>query len=304
MAALRAELAELKAGKATAEIELRDTRSRLRTSELSTMSAQERAIVSDQEATDARLEALESEATALEDQIATLADEPGNGREIAKLTRQIAQITTKIDGETNKKTYLAGQREKVTATNKTAREAAPAEGAKKLANGLVYDTLSSQTKAWADAHPEVFTDLRFAKKATLAAQEAIDVEGLKDNSPEYFAFIEDRLGIKAAPDQDDDEEEGEDVLSEPARESYTPEKPQRAAAGPGAMAGAAPPTRQTPQGGNGGNNRRMPTLTSDEREVALSLYPHLKTDADKLVAYAKGKQFMKDRDNKHFRGNN
>lgn len=289
----------------TAEHTAGQERQARRTAELSTMSATERAIVSDQEANEARLEALESEATDLENQIATLADEPGNGREIAKLTRQIAQTTTKIDAEAGKKAYLAQQREKITGANKTAREAAPADGVKVLANGAPITSFSPKTQAWLEAHPQSFTDVRFVKKAILAAQEAVDVEGIADDSAEFFGFVEDRLGLKVAPETDVEEEEGEVIEPAQVRESYTPENPQRSAAGPGALSSVAPPTRQTPQGGNGGGNRRAPTLTAQEREVALSLYPDSKlSDADKLVRYAAGKKFMNERNNQHFRGNN
>lgn len=311
LAALRAELAELRTGKAHAEAEARTAKGALRTAELSRMSADERAIVSEQEACDGRLEAAESAASAIESQIAQLADEPGHGADIAKLTRQLSTLSVKIEAETGRKDYLAAQREKVTTHNKQQREAAPADdNGRKLANGILLSNLGAPTQAWLEARPKAFTDVRYAKLAVLAAQKAVDVEGLQDQSPEYFRFIEKELGegpAIASADVEDDVEDGDDILAQdpPARqtESYAPERPQHRAAGPGSMSNVAPPTRQAPAGGGGGR-QRAPTLTAEEREVALSLYPDSKlSDADKLVRYAAGKKFMADRQNQVLRSN-
>lgn len=301
IAAMSAELAELRASKAHADGEVATYRAKLRESELAKMSAQERAIVSDQEACDARLSDLESKAQSIEDQIAQMADEPGHGREIAKLTRELTTVTTNIDGETRKKDYLAGQREKVTNQNKQTREAAPAAGAKLLANGIDVSKLAAPTQAWLDKRPKAFSDVRYAKLIVAAAQKAVDIEGLPDNSPEFFKFVEDELNESPNVENDDDGEEEEIGTSVPERESYAPEKPQHRAAGHGSMQ-AAPPTRQTPAGGNGGGNRRQVSLSADEREAALNIYSHLPiSDADKLVKYSEGKKYMAQRNNSHFR---
>lgn len=306
LAALRAELADLKAGKASTDAELRQARGALRTAELSRMSADERAIVSDQEACDARLESMEGEATSIEDQIAQLADEPGHGKEIAVLTRKLSTLSANLVDENRRKAYLAGQREKVTNQNKQNREAAPTDGERLLANGIVFSKLAAPTQAWLEKRPKAFTDARYAKLLVNMAQRAVDIEGLADNSPEFFRFIEDEMGeaaVVTTQTDDVDEDEGEEIAADPVRESYTPERPQHRAAGPGAMSSVAPPTRQAPVNGNGGQ-RRMPTLTAEEREVALSLYPDSKlSDADKLVRYAAGKKFMAERTNQHFRSN-
>lgn len=301
IAAMRAELAELKASKAQADGEVATYRTKLRESELAKMSAQERAILADQETNAANLTALETEASDIERQIAVLADEPGHGAEIGKLTRQIAGIETKISKETDRKTWLEAQREKVTNQNKQTREAAPAAGAKLLANGIDVSKLAAPTQAWLDKRPKAFSDVRYAKLIVAAAQKAVDIEGLPDNSPEFFKFVEDELNESPTVENDDEGEEEEIGASVPERESYAPEKPQHRAAGPGSMQ-AAPPTRQTPAGGNGSGNRRQPSLSADEREAALNIYSHLNiSDADKLVKYSEGKKYMSQRNNSHFR---
>lgn len=302
IAAMRAELAELRAGKAQADGEVATYRTKLRESELAKMSAQERAILADQETNAANLAALETEASDIERQIAILADEPGHGAEIGKLTRQIAGIETKLSKETDRKAWLETQREKVTNQNKQTREAAPAAGVKLLANGLDTTQFSAKTKAWLDQRPKVYTDTKYANLVHIAAQKAVRAEGLAEDSPEYFRFVEDELKESPTVENDDDGEEEEEIgTATPERESYAAERPQHRAAGPGSMS-SAPPTRQTPAGGNGGANRRQISLSADEREAALNIYSHLNiSDADKLVKYSEGKKYMAQRNNSHFR---
>lgn len=304
VAAMKAELEQLRSEKGMLTAEVREARTAKRNAELQNMSAQERAVVSEQEACESRLSSLESEAQSYEDQIAQLADEPGHGRDIAVLNRKLATVSANLVREADRKAYLASQREKVTASNKE-RAAAPSENDRVLANGSRMSQYGPRTQAWLEAHPKTFSDSRYMKLAILAAQKATEIEGIKDESDEYFRFVEKELGegqeADVEVDNQVDPDAGEEIAVEPpARtiQTYEPERPQSRAAGPGSMA-AAPPTRQIPAGGGGGP-RRAPSLTSEEREVALSLYPHLKSDADKLVAYAEGKKMMSSRQNKHF----
>lgn len=304
IAAMRLELAELRAGKAHAEGVAQNERQARRTAELQNMSAQERAIVADQETCDARLSSLETEATDIERQIAVLADEPGHGAEVSKLTRQIAAVEAKISKETDRKAYLEGQREKVTTQNKQTREAAPAAGAKLLANGIDVSKLAAPTQAWLESRPKAFSDVRYAKQIVLAAQKAVDIEGIADNSPEFFKFVEDELKESPVTEADDTDDGEEEIgTTTPARESYAAERPQHRAAGPGSMAPVvAAPSRQAPTGGNDGGRRRQVSLSADEREAALNIYSHLNiSDADKLVKYSEGKKYMAQRNNAHFR---
>lgn len=304
IAALRAELAELKAGKATLEAETRNARKQARDATFQTMSAQERAVASEQEACDVRLESLDGQLADIESQIATLTDEGGRGKDVAALTRKMTALSAQQSSEEGRKTYLAAQREKLTGANKQARDgAAEADQGEKLANGVIVSKLDRRSQEWLRKHPKAFTDVRFAKQIVHAAQEAVDVNGLEDNSPEFFEFMDEKFSpAPVAPGADDGE--GEEVVLD-TRERYEPEKPQPDAAGPGKLAAVvARPTRQTPAAGNGGAGGRKPTLTNDERETALSLYSHMNiSDADKLARYAAGKVFMKNRDNKHFASN-
>ena len=310
VAELRRQLAEMTAEANTAKAQLRSEAERRRSAELQNMSAQERALVSEQEACDSRIEAMESEAQSYEDQIAQLADEPGHGKEIAALNRKLAAVSAKLETETNRKSFLAGQREKMKAQPKP-EDGADGGNGRVLANGSKLSQYGAKTQAWLEAHPKAFTDARYLNKAILAAQEATAIEGIADQSPEYFAFIEEKLGERQVqqPQSDDTDETDEgDELPVPAaaehrtidHQSYEPEKPQQRAAGPGSM--AAVPTRNVPQGGNGGGNRRTPTLNAEEREVADALYAHLPA-AERYVRYAQGKSYMKQRNSGHFVSN-
>lgn len=319
-AELRRQLAAAQSTISARDTELGTERKRRRDAEFAGMSAQEQAIVSQQEACDGEISSLQSEADALENQIATLADEPGNGKQIAELTRKLSRAETNLSRAEERKQWLSGQREQVTTRNKETREAATREDqqptGRKMANGFPYDNFPPKTKAWVDAHPQAFTDKTYWDRVIRFAQEAGQDYGFADESPEYFSHIERRLGevsgTRRASQQDDPEddqqddepEEGEDLPEEvPQRrvaESYTPERPQERAAGPGSM--AARPSRQVPQGGgNNGNRRVSARLTAQEREAADSLYGNIANPADRYQAYADGKKYMAERQPGHFR---
>jgi hypothetical protein len=82
-----------------------------------------------------------------------------------------------------------------------------------------------------------------------AHEDAVD-EGLKADTPEYFAYVENRLGVgRADPALQDD------TLSDAARPKSTRSAPPA----------SAPVTRS----GNGGGQRaNIVTLTADEVEIA------------------------------------
>lgn len=314
-AELRRRLAAAESTVSAKDSELTTERKRRRDAEFAGMSAQEQAIVSQQEACDTEIASLQSEADTLNDQIAALYDEPGHGKEIAELNRKLIRAETNLSEASRRKDWLAGQRDQVTSRNKETREAATREdqqpSGRKMANGFPYDNFQPKTKAWVDAHPQAFTDKTYWDRVIRFAQEAGQDYGYADESKEYFDHIERRLsevsGTARRQDDDDDQqdenEEGEDLTEEvtPRRtESYAPERPQERAAGPGSM--AARPTRQVPQsGGQVGNRRVSARLTAQEREAADSLYSGIANPADRYQAYADGKKFMAERQPGHFR---
>lgn len=98
---------------------------------------------------------------------------------------------------------------------------------------------SPKAKEWIGQHQEYLTDRSFREKATKAHYLA-GLEGIKDDTPEYFAFIEEKLGLSG---------EGQ---PKPKAETKPAPRP------------SAPPSRG---GGNGGGGRFV-TLTAAQREAA------------------------------------
>lgn len=297
-------------GRANQEFSLR------RKAEMAGMSAEERTLVAQQEACESTISNLESEIQSAEDEIARLADEPGHGKEVAALTRKIGAASAKLETESNKKTFIAGKREQFVANKgKRSEDAEVAPGDIKMPNGTLLSSFSPSTQAWLKARPDTLTNGAYFDRVVTFAK-AAEAKGLKADTTDFFSFVENMLGESPAPAEEEDEQEeadGEEIEApeqvrrtdaKDGAEGYEAERPQRRAAGPGAMS-AAPPSRTVPTGGNGGGNRRVPTLNSEEREVALNLYSHLNiSDADKLKKYADGKKFMANYRPQHFQGAN
>lgn len=309
VAALRSQLAEAQAERDNFRTQYQTASGRIREAELARMTSDERALVADQESSAGKIESMENELSTMEAEIARLADEPGHGAEIAKLNRAMSTTSAKLETETNRKTWLDGQREKFTKQAEARTKGAEVDPTdEKLPNGAPMSAFSPKVQAFINSNPRLKTDAAYFKKAVAAATYAVDAEGIKDQSPEYFAYIEEKLGIRAAEQAEDDDEEqddeGEEVETQEIRQAHEQGRPvtkQAAAAGSGSI---APVIRQTPTG-FGGSNRRAPTLTAEEKEVALSLYAHIPgiSDADKLKRYADGRRYMKERSNQHFGDN-
>ena len=314
VAALRRELEAANARAASAEGRLTQESTARRQAEMANMSAQERAIVSDQEAVESNIESINGEIQSYEDQIAQLADEPGHGKDIAALNRKMAVAAARLETASNKKDWLTGQRDrfkKQVETRAAADEVPP--GDQKLPNGALLSTFPPATQQWLRSHPRALTDAGYWDRVVTAAQSAVKLKGLKDSTPEYFAYVEEQIGEGQAA-EDPEEENGEEIAPEEqeeidaAHERGEPARPQRSAAGTGSM--AAPVQRRTPAAGSGGGNRRTPSLTAEQREVALSLYADKKdakgkalSEADKLRLYASNVSWAKDYAPQHFRGN-
>ena len=122
--------------------------------------------------------------------------------------------------------------------------------------------LSETSKAWLRQHKECVTDdVRNAE--VVAADARAKREGLKPDTPEYFAYIEEKLGYRQAQPQqqaaDDDGDEIEDVIvSEP--------KPVRPAV-------TAAPVSRGSQGVNGKATTIRLTRAEAEMAEALGMTP-------------------------------
>jgi len=100
--------------------------------------------------------------------------------------------------------------------------------------------LTAKSAAWVRQHPEVATDQRLTRKMVRAHQDALD-DGLVAETPEYFAYVENRLGIGT---RDDKPTEGAQMV-------------QRRDTAPA----PAPVSR-------GGGGKNVIRLTAEQREVA------------------------------------
>jgi hypothetical protein len=308
VAALKRELEETRARAMSAEGRLTQESTARRQAEQANMTAQERAIVSDQEACESNIESINGEIQSYEDQIAAMADEPGHGKEIAQLTRKIGSASAKLETASNRKDWLAGQRDRFKKQVETREKAdeVPA-GDQKLPNGALLSSFSGQTQQWLRDHPRSLTDGTYFDRVITAAQAATKLKGLKNDTTEFFAYVEDAIGeAPAAEETQEDEEPGEEIAAEEPR--YEAERPQTRAAGPGSM--AAPVARTAPHTGGGGGQRKTPALSAEQREVALALYSNKLdekgkpiSDADKLRLYAKNVDWAKSYRPQHFMGN-
>ena len=91
VAELRRQLDAANAEKETYRAQASTETQRRREAEKANMGAQERALVSELESSESRLESLEGDLNSMEEQIARLSDEPGQGKEVAKLNRRMAE---------------------------------------------------------------------------------------------------------------------------------------------------------------------------------------------------------------------
>lgn len=253
-----------------------------------------------------QIESLDAEADSLESDIARLSDEPGHGKEIAALQRKLADNAADRRDQKNREVYFNNQFER-------AKTEAAAPKGKLLANGQPLTAFDPTAQAWLEKHPRSFTDRAYFDRVIAAAGAAINLRGLVQNSQEFFAYVEDEAeGRKPAAAQvtrettadspysqtDDDAAVETTTRRASAEDLYAVKDPQKPAAGKGAMAAIAAPSRTAP-GNTSVGGRRVPALNAEEREVADNLYPDLPA-IDRYKRYADGKEYMKTRPSRHF----
>lgn len=302
---LRRQLSELRTRNSELESNFRTESEKRMAAERAQMSEEERRIAAEQDACNSLLDSLKGQADSIEGQIAQLADEPGHGSDIAKLNRQLARIESQLLSEEGRKDYLQSERDR--AKSKAANPPPAPTVGRKLANGVPTDNFSPATKAWLDAHPKAYTDASYCKRAIGYAGLAANVEDITPDTPEFFAFIEEKLGERhAAPQNDENGDEeipnADSPYSRPEPEpgddtgeeigDAAPSKPQARAAGPGSMSSVlASPSRSIP-GAKPGKGGRVPALTPDQKAAADALYGSIRNPADRYAKYAANMKFM------------
>ncbi|MGH7748743.1 MAG: hypothetical protein ACREQ5_28875, partial [Candidatus Dormibacteria bacterium] len=226
----------------------------------------------------------ESEANALEAEV-TKALEEGRSGDHAKAVRKLTSAQGRVD-------WLTGQKQQFERVRERAKQAPQNTGKDhRLA------TYSAPVQAWAEKHPEFFVNGAFTDDV-LQAHYAAKKEGIKLDSPEYFEFIEESVGLRdprggggdpgGDPDADPTSEAGEaEEHVEPVRQAPAMQRrqqPNNDRRGSPASR-AAPPQRSQP--GPQNTRRGQPTLTADQMEAARISYPdeYAKNPADAYQLY-------------------
>lgn len=112
--------------------------------------------------------------------------------------------------------------------------------------------LTVEEKTWLKGHTDALTDQRRNAKLGAAYYEAID-QGLARGTPEYFTFLETRLGYRKADPAPNDDEDDDPPAPQPTRRTPTV---------------SAPVSRDIPSGGSGRPSNSKVTLTPEQREAA------------------------------------
>jgi hypothetical protein len=188
----KAELATKNAERNTAEE--RATRAERERDEArgSAVSQAEARFLAEEAAVAGRIDGFEREAAALErDQAAAMAE--GRFEDAAKMSRQMAVIEARRQKDADYLTFLGTKKEEV---KRQAEMPAPQQ---QRQQGVDLSQFSAKQRAWIDAHPEYLTDERMRQKA--AAGHALAMaDGIGLDTPEYFARIEEVVGIRGADD--------------------------------------------------------------------------------------------------------
>lgn len=135
---------------------------------------------------------------------------------------------------------------------------------------MYAERLTPKSAAWLRAHPQAVEKVN---KLTRAHQDAVE-DGIVPESPEYFEFIESRLGISGS--QADPEPE---MTRESPRQASAPKK--QLASAPVSNSGAGISAR-------GGSNGNTMVLSPAEVEMAILSEPELPRDRA-IEAYARSK---------------
>lgn len=229
-----------------------------------------------------------TEADTLEAEAAKALEE-GRSADWAKITRKLSTAQNRLD-------YLTGQKELMEANRERAKAAGPGNGAEdpRLKN------FSGPVKAWIGDHPEFLSDPTF-NADVMSAHYAAVKDGIKLDTPEYFEFIEERVGLREAEagSTAGGEGEGDSPFSE-AGEAEERTEPGAKAAPSGerkrapqnerrqtSTGRALPPNRSTttPQQRQ---QRKAPALTAEQMETARFSFPEefSKNPADAYQAYS------------------
>lgn len=175
-----------------------------------------------------------------------------------RLSRAEADLSRLEEGKNAAEDEIRAEKERVAQAQQAAKAAAAAAANDPLARANIPEA----AKTWLRAHPEYLSDPRKNSKLQSLHWDVMD-EGHPAFSPEYFDSIERKLGLKAAAEKIEEDEE------QPAKRTNV----------------SAPVSRQVP--GSTPPRSTAATLTKAEREIA-------KAAGITEVEYAKQKQALQD----------
>lgn len=163
---------------------------------------------------------------------------------------------------------------------KTNMEKAPKPEARQQLDAVeqLAGQLAPKSAAWVRQHPEYAREPAKYRRMLRAHEDAMD-EGHEPESPEYFAYVEDRLGVTHS------RQETISVDVDPTAETAKPStsRPSRQTAPP-----SAPVSRSG--NGTGGSGRNIVTLTPEQVEMAEMMKMTPEEYARQMVALkAEGK---------------
>ena len=141
-----------------------------------------------------QIESLNDKASTLERDLAD-AHAQGDYTKVAKTQREMSRIEAQIQRLEDGKADLEARK-----TEAPTEDAQPVKTVGDPVEKFITDLqVSERDRAWLRKHKDIVTDQRKFEKLSNTAAFAANVEGLAPDSDEFYAFIEQKLGITPAP---------------------------------------------------------------------------------------------------------
>lgn len=295
---LARQLQDLRTKNSQLEQDLQTSRSTADTAGRTALHAQHQTFASQEVGFDNFIVAKQNEITALEQQKAALWSD-GKFTEASALDTKLMSATADVKNAQRDKGSVTAERQRI-------ERQAQAQPAQQQPPGEKYQGVHVNVKDWIGRHPLFETDQKF-NSAALAGDAVARHHGAAPGSDRYFQLVEgeiERLTGRSAAGWHDRADTGADDQTsayssgnerQDERETVVQEtvrNRQPGPAGKGSMSSmAAPSSRQVAGNQQVQQRGRLPTLTTDEREYALSSkeFRDYKTDADKVQAFARNK---------------
>jgi hypothetical protein len=213
--------------------------------------------------------AAESEAQAAQRDIAA-ATEVTDAKAVAEASRRLARAESRLSQLEDGKFAIERAKTEAAARAKQAPRQQQAAPQQNITVDQYIDSIPNllpSQRAWLKSHPDAMTDSKKNIRVQSAHNEA-EERGLQVGSTKYFQFLEERLGYRAAPTEEDDDVEDANDRKAAAQVS-------------------APPSRSATSPSTGRQTSTRITLTPEQREAARM------SGVDEIT-YARNLQKMQD----------